>query len=286
MYSFTWLSSPDQRADKNWESIPITNQHVPWSIQAHTLVTPGVFVDAVTKSTVCDIDDGSWISFCADRLDAHAERPYLSGIPIMQALARLVLRGLTFPDRKPLEPSLDLATLVEKVYPGFIATLRSRNSSDGKKTHKQGLQELGVPSYEGIIEKLAGRPFKSMVRDLEALVPVMKRMSTEAKVPASADDPWPSLWPEAANFDRNIKTGMPQYAAFVTSRGYIGWARQGLKSGDRVCVLPSCPAPVLLRDVGSHSIHLGPCYVEGLMHGEAISCVREGTAQLETFHIV
>lgn len=286
MYSFTWLFSQDHRADKGWESVLVVNQDVPWSIRGNTLVAPGIFVDAVSWSTVCDINDGTWLSFCAGRLDAHASQPYPSGIPIMQALARLVLRDQAFPDRKPLEPTLDVATLVSKVYPGLAATLRSPSASEGKDSVKDALQMLGISSYEDMLAKLAGRPFKSMVPELAPLLPLINQMAAGAKAPDTPDGPWPSMWADAANFGRSVSAGMPQYAAFVTKRGYVGWARKGLREGDEVCVLPACPAPVLLRDVGGRSIHLGSCYVEGLMHGEAMSCVREGSAQLRTFHIV
>ena len=115
-------------------------------------------------------------------------------------------------------------------------------------------------------------------------VPQLLDVIKELSFLAVADGPRQSTAASASGFCKDLQ-GMRQQAAFVTSKGYIGWARRGLQKGDRVCVLPTCLMPVLLRKVDSHFIHLGVCYVEGLMNGEAISCWRDGTAPMETFDI-
>lgn len=287
MYYFTWLFPATYDADKCWQSILVLAQQVPWSIEDNrTLVTPGVFVDVVTRSMVCGLSDGSWMSFCADRINAHAEKPYPSGIPVVQALARLLLRGQAFSGREPLERFPDIATLVKELYPAFLASVTPQDNTEPRNNTIESLKKLGITSYEAFLEKILGKPLKALVPEAGTLLPVLRQMASETRWPSTADDPWPSLWPKVIDFEETISAAMPQYAAFVTSRGYIGWARKGLQTGDRVCVLPTCSMPVLLREVGSHSINLGPCYVEGLMHGEAVSCVREGTAEVRIFRIV
>ncbi|SPO05250.1 uncharacterized protein DNG_07937 [Cephalotrichum gorgonifer] len=288
MYSFSWLLNANYEADKSWESLLImADNQVPWSISKNTLVTPGVLFDVVSLTRVCDMKDGSWMAFCVDRLKAQGERPYPSGIPIAQALARLVLRGRRWPDRELLERTPNLATIVEKIFPWFQATLRSPNSTRSREFDKEeALEKLGLSTSEGLLEKLVGKPFNTMIHELVPLLPIMRQISADVKIPVTADDPWPSLWADTANVAKNIADGMGQHVAFVTSKGYLGWGRRGLRNGDRVCILPNCLMPVLLRKVDSHSINLGTGYVEGLMQGEAISCVRDGTAHLETFHIV
>jgi hypothetical protein len=52
---------------------------------------------------------------------------------------------------------------------------------------------------------------------------------------------------------------------FQTSEGFLGMAPPKCQAGDLLCVLPDCSVPVLLRNEGSHYIHVGPCFVLG--HG-------------------
>ncbi|KAF4625433.1 hypothetical protein G7Y89_g12733 [Cudoniella acicularis] len=72
---------------------------------------------------------------------------------------------------------------------------------------------------------------------------------------------------------------------FQTSEGYLGMAPPKCQAGDLVCVLSDCSIPVLLRKVDSHYIHVGACFVLGLMDGEAVQLVRSGKAKMEEFDI-
>ena len=287
MFNFTWTVSDSYEADKGWQSVfGDMDQGVPWSIEGAALVTPGVLFDVITQSKNCEVMDGSWLSFCVDLLKSQSEQLYPPGIPVMQALARLALRGRSFPAREPLDPSADLATIVEKIYPGFLATLGPTKSTGSHPSFKAALENLGVPTQQALIEKLVGKPWGDLLPDLVGLRSRMRQFAGELQFPTTADDPWPSLHPSAADFSKDLVAGMQQHTAFVTAKGYVGWGRKGFRIGDCVCVLPGCLMPVLLRKVDSQSIHLGTCYVEGLMHGEAISCVKKGTAHAEIFHIV
>ncbi|KAL9117858.1 MAG: hypothetical protein Q9187_005601 [Circinaria calcarea] len=56
---------------------------------------------------------------------------------------------------------------------------------------------------------------------------------------------------------------------FTTEEGYIGLAPEGAESGDQVCVLLRCDAPILLRSIGNGQYHVvGESYVQGLMRTE------------------
>lgn len=80
---------------------------------------------------------------------------------------------------------------------------------------------------------------------------------------------------------------MLYYAALVTSKaGYLGWGPPGMQKEDLVCVLYGCAMPVILRKVDDHHyIHIGSCWVLGLMNGEAIKRVEEGLESSVDFDI-
>jgi hypothetical protein len=80
---------------------------------------------------------------------------------------------------------------------------------------------------------------------------------------------------------------MGSHPAFMTSiDSLLGWGPLGARKGDFVCVLYGCQMPVLLRRVDDHYIHIGPCWVLGLMDGEAMRRVENGVSSVVEFNIV
>jgi hypothetical protein len=62
--------------------------------------------------------------------------------------------------------------------------------------------------------------------------------------------------------------------AFMTTRkGYIGLVPTEARTGDLICVLLGCHAPIALRRQAEDRYRVvGPAYVQGLMNGEALLC--------------
>ncbi|RSL59678.1 hypothetical protein CEP54_007170 [Fusarium duplospermum] len=71
---------------------------------------------------------------------------------------------------------------------------------------------------------------------------------------------------------------------FLTKNNCLGVASSP-EVGDKVVVLAGCNTPVLLRPKDGHYEHIGPCFVLGLMDGEAKEMVDRGEAKLERFEI-
>jgi len=75
------------------------------------------------------------------------------------------------------------------------------------------------------------------------------------------------------------------HSLLVTSSGYLGWGPLEMRRSDYICIVFGCDTPIVLRKFDSHFIHIGPCYVLGIMHGEAVADVREGSEKIVTFTI-
>lgn len=60
-------------------------------------------------------------------------------------------------------------------------------------------------------------------------------------------------------------------AFLITREGHIGFAPQAARPGDEVCIILGCQSPLLLRPIhnGNYEV-VGECYLQGVMHGEAI----------------
>ncbi|CAL8580905.1 hypothetical protein XPA_006621 [Xanthoria parietina] len=58
---------------------------------------------------------------------------------------------------------------------------------------------------------------------------------------------------------------------FATREGYLGVCAKGLREGDEIAVILGCDFPMVLRPRGSNQHEVvGPCFVHGLMLGEAL----------------
>lgn len=66
----------------------------------------------------------------------------------------------------------------------------------------------------------------------------------------------------------------------TTSNGYIGIAPKQALPGDCICVLPGCYDPMVLRQIDESFEIVGPCYVCGIMQGEAINMATRGELKL------
>jgi hypothetical protein len=55
--------------------------------------------------------------------------------------------------------------------------------------------------------------------------------------------------------------------------------------GDLVCVLRESSVTVVLRRLDSYYLHFGPCFILGLMDGEAKDLIGSGTSQIQEFEI-
>ncbi|KAL8866794.1 MAG: hypothetical protein Q9174_006080, partial [Haloplaca sp. 1 TL-2023] len=58
---------------------------------------------------------------------------------------------------------------------------------------------------------------------------------------------------------------------FSTREGYLGVSAEGLREGDQISVILGCDFPMILRPRNSDQFEVvGPCFVHGLMLGEAL----------------
>jgi len=120
--------------------------------------------------------------------------------------------------------------------------------------------------------------------------PVLKERLEQAMLPehfgrSLAD----GIWDYAANWNR------PHYRPnadhinsevfFEAKDGYVGLAPTGAKAGDTLCILQGCSHPMLLRTVDDHEIVVGPCFVLGLMDGEAKAIIERGDSKIEVFEL-
>jgi len=68
----------------------------------------------------------------------------------------------------------------------------------------------------------------------------------------------------------------------VTASGYLAAVPYTTKVGDCIAILAGGRLPFVLRPAGDHYCLIGPCYVHGIMNGEAFP---ENLEELQWFSI-
>ena len=79
---------------------------------------------------------------------------------------------------------------------------------------------------------------------------------------------------------------MLAYNVFTLREGRIGWGPPRMQVGDIVCIVSGYALPVALRKLdGSTYRYVGPCFVIGIMGGEATEGVAVDPARIEDFNL-
>ena len=75
---------------------------------------------------------------------------------------------------------------------------------------------------------------------------------------------------------------------FITKRGHIGSGPPDMHTGDMVCVLLGAKTLMILREVSPKPTYelIGPAYVDGIMHGEAIARLNQRGLRSEKYPLI
>ncbi|MCJ1381099.1 hypothetical protein MMC17_004208 [Xylographa soralifera] len=87
------------------------------------------------------------------------------------------------------------------------------------------------------------------------------------------------------SFNRYWSSSRVDERLITTEKGYVDMAPYWAQRGDKVCILLGSSLPVLLRPVDDHYILVGPCYIHGIMFGEAMNLLDKGEVELEDFAV-
>jgi len=72
----------------------------------------------------------------------------------------------------------------------------------------------------------------------------------------------------------------------VTEGGKLGLGPARTCVSDIIVILLGCSVPVILRKEYSEYIIIGECFIQGVMDGEAVEGVKEGTQELQEFLLI
>jgi hypothetical protein len=180
--------------------------------------------------------------------------PYSTGIPRLQALFQTFLQGsgggFSFLDQ----------SLVEFYYLSlcFVALINSR------------------------------KEWRHVLRDHERLKVSLNVLAQGTAMAGSgrlSDKFFTDFYSWVGKTGVDILLNLGRHCVFQTASGYLGLGPRGMRRDDLVCVLPKNSVPIFLQKVDLHYIHVGPCFVLGLMDGEAKGLIEYGKSKYQEFEI-
>jgi hypothetical protein len=209
---------------------------------------------------------------CRKSLGRYSGRTYRTGIPVLQAILRLVLD-----DEDPLNnlspiniPSHGFFRL-GAAFVGLLCT-RVRGENTGSSIPKRcqlNLPRLGFAGDPNFATTFS----KQFLGETAVLGP----------------------WPDASEIYRDttdyfkvlerITTNLHDNQFFHTEDGYLGIGPNIVHINDIVCSLKGCQFPVILRQVESHFVLVGTCWIQGLMDGELRKTLEENEGTIQEFMV-
>jgi hypothetical protein len=242
--------------------------------EGEILYVEGLLYDPVLSVSEPVLHDNA-LDLLARYCQEHKSTPfYAPGIPRFQALLRVLIQDSNLEIPGPLLPS---AGALQRHASAFLDWLALREDGALKyRDYTRCLEELGL---QALLDE-GGRDI--------TLRSLILRDADDGEDGADVLSTHETLHP-GQKLRGNIVAKMALLESnclFQTDRGYLGLGPKAMRSGDSIAVLFGCRNPVVLRPVGSYHRHLGPCFILGLMEGEAIRELLMGLQVAREFQII
>jgi hypothetical protein len=250
--------------------------------------TPGILVvygmrlcriSEVEPGPPMDALDGGFVEMiwrlCRKSLGRYREQTYRTGIPILQAILRLLLD-----DKDPLNklgavniPS-DAFFRLGATFVGLLCTLVSGEAigSSIRENFQLNLPKLGLAGDQNFTKTFS----KQFLGDTAALGPWADASEIYRGYGYSVE--------YLKVLDRIMKN-LDEKQFFHTEDGYLGIVPDIVHTNDIVCALKGCRFPVILRQVESHFVLVGTCLIQGLMDGKLRKALEENDGAIQEFMI-
>jgi hypothetical protein len=224
---------------------------------------PAIYSDNIKTVISIDCTEDFPRLFMRYLTQTDAHRPYVTGVSIPQAILRALLLDrdcIGFPDHEHFRHNLF----------AFLLFLGKSEES------RAFLREYGLDIKEmmGLLEW-----FNCHVIDTET--------DNDPSDHTTADQEFIRFCLECDPKPHMLHTAaiVEYFHAFETESGYIGLGPKCISVGDTVVVPLRLGTPTVLRKEDDHHLHIGTCWVLGIMDGEAIELVRQGKREVHVYDI-
>ena len=202
----------------------------------------------------------------------YSRTSYLTGIPILQAILRIMVLDCDPSTNQRLKAGNGRLQTV------FIEILRQFLWMSLQEAYPESLTIGEIFSQLGM---RTGEHFAASFKDVvlgefdDGANHIFGKTDIEVLNPTLRPRPGVFNW-----IGMNIRQKF-----FLTENGFVGIGPPVTSPGDSICILHSCRLPVLLRRDESHRLHVGTCFVLGLMDGEGMVDSKNQPRPVEVFEI-
>lgn len=234
----------------------------------------GFQLDLVERSTELAEQSGSSLPWLAwDRIRSLISKgtPYVTGIPPMQALIR-VLKTCSAHATTPISKA-DAQELVIGSILGMMAWMLPMDDTGVRRRPIRLLEpDFQLPFGPG---NEASDLYRWIARTAFPNFPEL-----EKELPNYLDN-WEQIRQQVG-----VSTPYNNASLIELKGGFLGLGPNTVPDKSIVCILQGCHRPVILRKEGNHYTLIGTCYVLGLMRWEEVQSVAEkNNLKKETFRI-
>lgn len=219
----------------------------------------GSICDSVSKfEPLMEFASDELAQFCSAYCSSHDRATYKTGIPPLQAIFCTLMMDPNVKDDLSGDQMKSKTSLYDMI--AFILKVVHVKSQDEERlVVERFLKDLRVCSV-GYDQD----PYPEL-SSLETIIKEAHRFTTEMSVNSDA------------------VAALSRYRLFHTANGFLGLAPRKLLPGDLICAIRECSFPLLLRKEQSHYVHVGPCFVLGLMNGEVERLIKDGSTSIQQF---
>jgi hypothetical protein len=220
-------------------------------------------------TTIYDIGDAGEHLFecCCKYISDRRGNHYPTGIPLLQAVIRVLLDGVDTTDSR--------IALGDKKFQRLAGTilyfLVGGSKSPYSVAFEERLPKLGLS---------IGRDFPSSFRNHVLGEGIDVENFFEQKTAKEAIQEY-----DLVLYAGQQLVSIMSRSLFQTTNGYLGTGPKGMRCGDQICFLFGSEFPIILRQIGSCYVHIGPCFLQGFMDGEAVKDYERGMQQIQKFEI-
>ncbi|KAG9228606.1 heterokaryon incompatibility protein-domain-containing protein [Amylocarpus encephaloides] len=263
------------------------------------------FATGVKCGTVLEVDSAENMVKCPAQIlggefaqyRVHEKHP--TGIPVIQAIFRTMLldqnpgfgRRLNHCDNHFFDLAAGFLFMLQ-----LVDQAKSEDLMEMVKNYNLTVDSEGVlPDFAESFSRYRHRKKDNQhMRELWQMRDILRPFLGPTFIPLT-EISTTIVWPNEHNRQRggaNLRPFLVEASKclkgrcmFSLNQGYFGVGPMGMQSKDIVSVIWGCDTPVVLRKVEDYYVLVGPCFVLGLMDGEANKMVQEGTKRKRVFSL-
>lgn len=242
-------------------------------IEGYNLYCSGVVCDDVVEIEPV-LEPGDCLKFCCDYIGSRTTDRYPTGIPHLRALFLILLADWdTMIDCRSEPESMVYQVIACGLIHLFLSSEISYRARNGRPQISNPFSALGLGAIQSDLATTFWNKVVGTSSEPSNCVITGRYDQQSAAMSAIGER-------LASTVQAALKPALLNRKIFHTKNGYMGIGSDSVQPGDKVCVAFGCNVPIIFRPQDPYYTCISPCYIVGLMEGEAM-LARHDTQRFE-----